>query len=294
MPEVWKLHRPGAVPVLAPAQEREPCGQEIAVEIAGCLLEPHDATLAAGADASAVFPLTPGRHSSGRVVAAGPEAVSWIGRPVLVPELLPCGSCDACRRALPLGCQEVVRPGVLHPGGLGERLVVPARFVVPLDGSLAWARPLGEAAAIGRFALAYQALACAGLGAGDVAVARDDEALSALLRAKGARAPGPDAPRVGWRLFARHDSALDPDTVVLGSTIVFYGPGTLRDLAPDRLAQAEATLRFVRGCHPDLYPELVALAMRAEIDVDIFRLPLSRGDEALARCAAGPVLVVRE
>ena len=98
---------------------------------------------------------------------------------------------------------------------------------------------------------------------------------------------------MGWRLFARHDSAVDPDAVVHGSAIVFYGPGKPRHLPLDALLQAEATLRFVRGCHPDLYPELVALAIRGDIDIDIPHLPYARADEARARCASGPVLVVR-
>jgi hypothetical protein len=266
------------------------------VEVAGCFLDAADARIASGEHRDARFPLTPGRHCSGTVVGAGGEATALIGRPVLVPEVLPCGTCAACRRALVGACPARVRPGLTAPGGLADAVVVPARFVLPLDGSLGWSRPLGEAAAVGRFALPYQALAVAGVAAGDVALPGDDAALACLLRAKGARDPSDDAPAVGWRLFARDGGPVPEHAIVPGAIVVAYGP---RAPAPPAAAmrRADGVLRFVSVCHPDLYPEIVALALRGEIDVAgpaVERVPMSRAADGLARCATSPVLVLRD
>jgi hypothetical protein len=229
-------------------------------------------------------------------VAAGADATGLIGRPVLVPEILPCGTCAACRRALVGACPACVRPGLTAPGGLADVVVVPSRFALPLDGSLSWPRPLGEAAAVGRFALAYQALAVAGVAAGDVALPGDDAALACLLRAKGARGPADDAPAVGWRVFAREGAPIPEDAIVPGATVVAYGPSAPAPPAA-ALARADGVLRFVSVCHPDLYPEIVALAIRGEIEVAgpaVGRVPMSRAADGLARCAASPVLVLRD
>ncbi|MEO8681164.1 MAG: alcohol dehydrogenase catalytic domain-containing protein, partial [Vicinamibacterales bacterium] len=43
------------------------------------------------------FPLTLGHEISGIVVDAGAGAEAWIGRAVVVPAVLPCGECPACR-----------------------------------------------------------------------------------------------------------------------------------------------------------------------------------------------------
>jgi threonine dehydrogenase-like Zn-dependent dehydrogenase len=284
----WQVSRPGAPPALVHEDPLWPGPNEVCIDVAACLLDPTDAGLAGNAARGAVFPLVPGRHVAGRVAVAGNEAGGWVGRPVLVPELLPCGSCAACRRALPLHCPLIVRPGVTHPGGLTRRLRVPARFIVPLDGALAWNRPLRQAAAIGRFALAYQAVALSGAGAGDVAVARD-EAL-ALLRLKGTREAGADARIVGPRLLVPAGDAFD-SSIGPGSTIVVYGDPPTAELPAAGLLAAEATVRFVRGCHPDLYPELLAIARRGELDLAVPGFPFERADQALRRCTGGPVLV---
>lgn len=266
---------------------------EIAIDVTGCLLDPRDAFLMRDPVPGTRFEFVPGRHAAGRVMATGPEATNLSGRPVLVPELLPCGSCAACRRALPLHCPDLVRPGVTHDGGLAEQLVVPSRYVIPLDGALSWKGPLGDAALCGCFALPYQAVAVAGLSAGDVALAPpEDEALCQLLRAKGARAPGPDAPSVGWRIFAA--AAVPAGPLPPGSTLVLYGDRGPDPLPTDAARAAEAQIRFVRGCHPDLYPELLAMMIRGEIGLEVERLPFARAAEGLTRCAAGPVLVLRD
>src|SRR5574342_1248116 len=43
------------------------------------------------------LPLTLGHEISGTVVETGPRAEEWKGRDVIVPAVIPCGDCAACR-----------------------------------------------------------------------------------------------------------------------------------------------------------------------------------------------------
>lgn len=71
----------------------------------------------------------PGAEVVGRVEAAGDSAQHLLGRMVLVPRLLPCGECDACRRSHVASCA-AKQPRPLQPT-THERL--PARFLLPLE-----------------------------------------------------------------------------------------------------------------------------------------------------------------
>ena len=73
------------------------------------------------------FPLTLGHEISGTVVDAGADAVEWMGASVVVPAVIPCGTCPACRAGRGQICPKQVFPGNDVHGGFGTHVRVPAR-----------------------------------------------------------------------------------------------------------------------------------------------------------------------
>ena len=72
------------------------------------------------------FPLTLGHEVSGTVVEAGAGAEAWMNRDVVVPAVIPCGTCEACRAGRGSICPKQVFPGNDLDGGFGTHLRVPA------------------------------------------------------------------------------------------------------------------------------------------------------------------------
>jgi 6-hydroxycyclohex-1-ene-1-carbonyl-CoA dehydrogenase len=89
------------------------------------------------------LPLTLGHEISGRVEAAGPGAEKWLGKAVIVPAVMPCGSCDVCRRGFGNICGAQKMPGNDIQGGFASHIVVPAAQLceVPLGAD---GRPAGS------------------------------------------------------------------------------------------------------------------------------------------------------
>jgi threonine dehydrogenase-like Zn-dependent dehydrogenase len=87
----------------------------------------------------AAYPVRIGHEWSGVVTAAGAEvAGSWVGRRVTGDTMLGCGRCARCTRGRQHLCAERYEIGIRGgwPGALAERLVVPARALVALPGSV--------------------------------------------------------------------------------------------------------------------------------------------------------------
>ena len=96
----------------------EPGPGEVVVAIAGCGVCHTDlGYLYDGVRTNHPLPLALGHEISGRVVAAGAGAESWIGKAVIVPAVLPCGECDLCKRGLGTICREQKMPGNDIQGG---------------------------------------------------------------------------------------------------------------------------------------------------------------------------------
>ncbi len=79
------------------------------------------------------LPLVLGHEVVGRVVAAGPGAEPLLGRPVLVPAVLPCGTCVFCRSGRGNACPQQQMPGNDIDGGFASHLDVRAAPLVPLE-----------------------------------------------------------------------------------------------------------------------------------------------------------------
>jgi 6-hydroxycyclohex-1-ene-1-carbonyl-CoA dehydrogenase len=122
------------------------------------------------------FPLVLGHEISGTVVDAGPAASAWIGRKVVVPAVMPCGRCDACRVGRGAICPEQVFPGSDIHGGFATHVRVPAHGLCPVpeledpvvnraELSLADLAVIADAVST-----PYQAIRRSGLAEGDLAV----------------------------------------------------------------------------------------------------------------------------
>jgi 6-hydroxycyclohex-1-ene-1-carbonyl-CoA dehydrogenase len=107
---------------------------EVVVEVAGCGVCHTDlGYYYDGVRTNHALPLALGHEISGRVVEAGEDALYWIDRTVIVPAVIPCGTCDVCRRGKPTICPNQKMPGNDIHGGFATHVVVPSRGLCPVD-----------------------------------------------------------------------------------------------------------------------------------------------------------------
>ena len=169
----WLMTAPGQ-PLERAEFDATPAAGEVAVQVAGCGVCHTDlGYYYDGVRTNQPLPLALGHEISGRVVAAGAGAESWIGRAVIVPAVLPCGECDLCRRGLATICRAQKMSGNDIQGGFGSHIVVPARGLCPVDEArLAAAGLTLPQVSIVADALTtpYQAVRRAGVEPGDVAI----------------------------------------------------------------------------------------------------------------------------
>ena len=172
----WVVRTPGQ-PMVRETRDERPASGEVLIEVAGCGVCHTDiGFFYDGVPTRHPFPLTLGHEISGRVVATGAGAERWQGQSVVVPAVLPCGACDACRAGRGQVCPKQVFPGNDVHGGFGSHVTVPARGLCPVpDLSDARVNRAGlDLAALSVIADAvstpYQAVARSGLRAGDLAV----------------------------------------------------------------------------------------------------------------------------
>lgn len=106
----------------------EPAADEVVVQVAGCGICHTDVGFAFdGVPTRKPFPIVLGHEISGRVVEAGENARAWMGRLVVIPAVIPCGTCAACRAGRPTICRNQFMPGNDGDGGFATHVRVPAR-----------------------------------------------------------------------------------------------------------------------------------------------------------------------
>lgn len=106
----------------------EPGSDEVIVQVAGCGICHTDVGFACdGVPTRKPLPLALGHEISGRVVAAGEGAAVWMERVVVVPAVIPCGTCPACQAGRPTICRNQFMPGNDGDGGFATHVRVPAR-----------------------------------------------------------------------------------------------------------------------------------------------------------------------
>ena len=151
-----------------------PQAHEVVVKIAGCGVCHTDlGYYYDGVRTKHPLPLTLGHEISGRVVEAGSDAIWWTDRAVIIPAVLPCGTCDVCRRGKSTICPNQKMPGNDIHGGFATHIVVPARGLCAVDERRLNAAGM-ELADLSVIADAvttpYQAVVQAGVGPGDVVI----------------------------------------------------------------------------------------------------------------------------
>jgi 6-hydroxycyclohex-1-ene-1-carbonyl-CoA dehydrogenase len=177
MPEApvrWMMTGKGE-PLIAAAFDPSPLkADEVVVEVAGCGVCHTDlGYYYDGVRTNHALPLALGHEISGRVVEAGAEALYWVDRTVIVPAVIPCGTCDVCRRGKPTICPNQKMPGNDIHGGFATHVVVPSRGLCVVDEvrlkksgiDLADLSVIADAVTT-----PYQAVVQAGVTAGDLVV----------------------------------------------------------------------------------------------------------------------------
>ena len=141
---------------------------ECLIEVTACGLCHTDLGFADGSvRPKHALPLVLGHEVVGTVVAAGPDAVRLVGKPVIVPAVLPCGSCEFCRAGRGNACPSQQMPGNDIHGGFATHLLVPAAPLVPVDDAPP-GFPLDELSVVAdAVSTAYQAVRRACVAAGD-------------------------------------------------------------------------------------------------------------------------------
>ncbi len=135
-PHRWVMKAVGEPLVREPLELRPPATGNVLVEVAGCGVCHTDlGYLYDGVRTNKPLPLVLGHEISGRVIEVGAGAAGWAGKAVLVPAVIPCGECDACRRGKGTICPSQKMPGNDVDGGFATHVEVPARGLCPVDES---------------------------------------------------------------------------------------------------------------------------------------------------------------
>lgn len=144
------------------------------VEVAGCGVCHTDLGFVFdGVRTRHALPLTLGHEISGRVVAAAPGADALLGRAVVVPAVIPCGTCAPCQAGRGAICATQFFPGNDDHGGFASHVVVPARGLCPVDEDRLALRglPLSSLSVVAdAVTTPFQAIRNAALEAGQIAI----------------------------------------------------------------------------------------------------------------------------
>jgi len=166
-----------AEPMVLVERDELPLVGDAIVEVAGCGVCHTDLGFYyEGVPTRHGFPLVLGHEISGTVVDAGADARAWLDRRVVVPAVIPCGTCDACRAGRGAICPDQVFPGSDIHGGFATHVRVPAHGLCRVpdldDGGVNRAGlTLADLAVIAdAVSTPYQAIRRSGLAAGDLAV----------------------------------------------------------------------------------------------------------------------------
>src|SRR5512138_2441553 len=214
-PHRWMMKAVGEPLVKEPLELRDPAAGSVLVEVAGCGVCHTDlGFLYDGVRTNQPLPLCLGHEISGRVVKASAGAESWAGKAVLVPAVMPCGECDACRRGKGTICPHQKMPGNDIHGGFATHLEVPARGLCPVDEArLAKAGlTLADVSVVAdAVTTPYQAVEQAGVGPGQLVIVNGVGGVGTycvqIAAAKGATVVAVDVDPVKLAAVASHGAA---------------------------------------------------------------------------------------
>jgi 6-hydroxycyclohex-1-ene-1-carbonyl-CoA dehydrogenase len=160
----------GAPLELQEAPVPEPDDRQVVVKVAGCGVCHTDIGFwRDGVPTRHPLPLTLGHEVSGVVTAAGAAYRHLLGREVIVPSVIPCGTCDLCRAGRGNACRRQVMPGNDMDGGFADYLAVPGLGLCAVEDRGGY--ELADLSVIAdAVTTPYQAVVRSGLAPGDVAI----------------------------------------------------------------------------------------------------------------------------
>lgn len=205
----------------------EPGADEVVVQVAGCGVCHTDIGFAVeGIPTRHPLPLILGHEIAGRVVAAGEKAAKWEGMSAIVPAVIPCGACPACRSGRSTICRQQFMPGNDGHGGFATHVRVPARGLCPVPESLPPGLSLDMLSVVAdAVTTPYEAIHRSGLTADDVALFVGVGGIGGfgvqIAAALGAAVVALDVDEDRLELAAQHGAAL---TLNVGAT----GPKELK------------------------------------------------------------------
>ena len=133
-PHRWEMTAVGEPLVRNPFDLAAPGAGEVVVEIAGCGVCHTDLGFYYdGVRTNQPLPLTLGHEISGRVITTGADATAWQGKAVIVPAVIPCGSCELCQRGHGTICRAQKMPGNDIHGGFASHITVPVHGLCEVD-----------------------------------------------------------------------------------------------------------------------------------------------------------------
>ena len=130
----WQMATPNEPLVKTSVAVPELNASDVLVEVAGCGLCHTDLSfLYGGVKTKKTVPLTLGHEISGVVVAHGGQHEALMGKQVIVPAVLPCGTCELCKAGKGTACRAQIMPGNDLNGGFASHLAVPGQFLCQVD-----------------------------------------------------------------------------------------------------------------------------------------------------------------
>jgi 6-hydroxycyclohex-1-ene-1-carbonyl-CoA dehydrogenase len=168
----FQLKEPKSALVPCELPSLDPAPDEVVVQVAGCGVCHTDVGFAYdGVPTRHPLPLVLGHEISGRVVAAGEKAARWVGKSVIVPAVIPCGDCPACRAGRVTICRRQFMPGNDGDGGFATHVLVPSRGLCPVPETLPASVTLEMLSVVAdAVTTPFEAIRRAELGADDIAV----------------------------------------------------------------------------------------------------------------------------
>jgi 6-hydroxycyclohex-1-ene-1-carbonyl-CoA dehydrogenase len=128
------MEQPGTPLTRVEFDLQEPSSNEVIIEIAGCGVCHTDlGFFYDGVRTKHPLPLTLGHEMSGRVIKTGKDAAEWQDKTVIVPAVIPCGSCDLCDRGRGTICRKQKSPGIDMHGGFATHITVPSAGLCAID-----------------------------------------------------------------------------------------------------------------------------------------------------------------
>ncbi len=168
----YQLEQVGKPVNLAELPHLDPGVDEVIVRVAGCGVCHTDIGFAYdGVPTRHALPLVLGHEITGRVVAAGENVLRWQDQNVIIPAVIACGECPACRAGRPTICRKQFMPGNDGHGGFASHVRVPARGLCPVPDKLPPGVTLETLSVVAdAVTTPFEAIRRSALTAGDVAV----------------------------------------------------------------------------------------------------------------------------